>query len=86
MIIEEIDRRFKESFDKSQPDWQRRHQATAILWDGQDVYKRQGIHFPPPFLQRLAADTTKAAGTPAAFALSMGRSIQRALCISPQSI
>lgn len=35
MIIEEIDRRFKESFDKSQPDWQRRHQATAILWDGQ---------------------------------------------------
>ena len=35
MIIEEIDRRFKESFDKSQPDWQQRHQATAILWDGQ---------------------------------------------------
>ena len=35
MIIEEIDRRFKESFDKSQPAWQRRHQATAILWDGQ---------------------------------------------------
>lgn len=35
MIIEEIDRRFREGFDKTQPDWQKRLQATAILWDGQ---------------------------------------------------
>lgn len=35
MIIEEIDRRFRNSFDKSSPDWQERLQSTAILWDGQ---------------------------------------------------
>lgn len=35
MIIEEIDRRYKESFDRTQSDWQERHRATAILWDGQ---------------------------------------------------
>ena len=35
MIIEEIDRRYKESFDKTLPDWQDKHKATAILWDGQ---------------------------------------------------
>jgi len=35
MIIEEIDRRFRENFDKEQPGWQERLQSTAILWDGQ---------------------------------------------------
>ena len=35
MIVEEIDRRFREGFDKSGPDWQERLRATAILWDGQ---------------------------------------------------
>ena len=35
MIIEEIDRRYKESVDKTLPDWQDKHKATAILWDGQ---------------------------------------------------
>ncbi len=35
MIIEEIDRRFQEGFDKTAPDWQDRLKNTAILWDGQ---------------------------------------------------
>lgn len=35
MIIEEIDRRYKEGFDHTRPDWQSRFQPTAILWDGQ---------------------------------------------------
>ena len=35
MIIEEIDRRYRESFDKTLPNWQEKHKATAILWDGQ---------------------------------------------------
>jgi starch phosphorylase len=35
MIIEEIDRRYRESFDYQQPGWQERLKATAILWDGQ---------------------------------------------------
>lgn len=35
MIIEEIDRRYRENFDHSQPDCQRKLQSTAILWDGQ---------------------------------------------------
>ncbi len=34
MIIEEIDRRYREGFDHSIPDWHDRLQATAILWDG----------------------------------------------------
>ncbi|MCI5816339.1 glycogen/starch/alpha-glucan phosphorylase [Ruminococcus sp.] len=34
-IIEEIDRRYCESFDRTQPDWQERLRNTAILWDGQ---------------------------------------------------
>ncbi len=35
MIIEEIDRRYRENFNKEQPGWQERLQNTAILWDGQ---------------------------------------------------
>ena len=35
MIIEEIDRRYREGFDKTLPNWQEKLQATAILWDGQ---------------------------------------------------
>jgi starch phosphorylase len=35
MIIEEIDRRYRESFDYQQPGWQECLKATAILWDGQ---------------------------------------------------
>ncbi len=35
MIIEEIDRRYRERFDHNQPDWQQKLQSTAILWDGQ---------------------------------------------------
>ncbi len=35
MIIEEIDRRYRESFDTTQPGWQEQLKATAILWDGQ---------------------------------------------------
>ena len=34
-IIEEIDRRYCASFDRSLPDWQERLKNTAILWDGQ---------------------------------------------------
>ena len=34
-IIEEIDRRYCEAFDRTQPDWQDRLKNTAILWDGQ---------------------------------------------------
>ena len=34
-IIEEIDRRYCEAFDRTQPDWQERLRSTAILWDGQ---------------------------------------------------
>ena len=35
MIIEEIDRRYREAFDHTQEEWQRHLEATAILWDGQ---------------------------------------------------
>ena len=35
LIIEEIDRRYRESFDRSQPNWYERWKNTAILWDGQ---------------------------------------------------
>jgi starch phosphorylase len=35
MYIEEIDRRYRESFDTNQPNWQEKLKATAILWDGQ---------------------------------------------------
>lgn len=35
MIIEEIDRRYRENFDRSQAGWQDRLQSAAILWDGQ---------------------------------------------------
>ncbi len=34
LIIEEIDRRYRESFDKSIPNWYERWKNTAILWDG----------------------------------------------------
>ena len=34
-IIEEIDRRYVASFDRSLPDWQEKLRNTAILWDGQ---------------------------------------------------
>ena len=34
MIIEEIDRRYRESFDQSQPNAREKLAATAILWDG----------------------------------------------------
>ena len=35
MIVEEIDRRYRDSFDRSQPGWQDQLARTAILWDGQ---------------------------------------------------
>ncbi|MCH5264214.1 MAG: glycogen/starch/alpha-glucan phosphorylase, partial [Lachnospiraceae bacterium] len=35
LIIEEMDRRYRESFDQSRGDWYDRFRATAILWDGQ---------------------------------------------------
>ncbi|MCQ4638317.1 glycogen/starch/alpha-glucan phosphorylase [Anaerovorax odorimutans] len=35
MIIEEIDRRYRESFDRSLPGWQERLSSSAVLWDGQ---------------------------------------------------
>lgn len=35
MIVEEIDRRYRESFDHSLENWQYLWQKTAILWDGQ---------------------------------------------------
>ncbi|MCB6993382.1 glycogen/starch/alpha-glucan phosphorylase [bacterium 210820-DFI.6.37] len=35
MIIEEIDRRYRESFSRTGDHWQNDLQATAILWDGQ---------------------------------------------------
>ena len=35
MFIEEIDRRYRESFPKDTPDWQEKFSHTAILWDGQ---------------------------------------------------
>ncbi|SHI13512.1 starch phosphorylase [Sporobacter termitidis DSM 10068] len=35
MIVEEIDRRFRESADRSKPNWHDAMKATAILWDGQ---------------------------------------------------
>lgn len=35
MMIEEIDRRWREGFDTAQHGWQERLKATAILWDGQ---------------------------------------------------
>jgi glycogen phosphorylase len=35
MIVEEIDRRFRESTDRAKPNWQDMLKATAILWDGQ---------------------------------------------------
>ena len=34
-IIEEIDRRYCQDFDRAQADWQERLRNTAILWDGQ---------------------------------------------------
>jgi starch phosphorylase len=34
MIIEEIDRRYRESFPTDAPNWRDQLQATAILWDG----------------------------------------------------
>lgn len=34
-IVEEIDRRYKESLDRSRPDWGELSRNTAILWDGQ---------------------------------------------------
>jgi len=34
-IIEEIDRRYVASFDRTLPDWQEKLKNTAILWDGQ---------------------------------------------------
>ena len=35
LIIEEIDRRYREGFDRSLPNWYERWKNTAILWDGQ---------------------------------------------------
>jgi starch phosphorylase len=35
MIIEEIDRRYREAFDTTLPNWQELRKNTAILWDGQ---------------------------------------------------
>jgi starch phosphorylase len=35
MYIEEIDRRYRESFPKDHPNWQEQLKKTAILWDGQ---------------------------------------------------
>ncbi len=35
LIIEEIDRRYRESFDQTVPGWYDKLQATAILWDNQ---------------------------------------------------
>ncbi len=34
LIIEEIDRRYREGFDRSLPNWYERWKNTAILWDG----------------------------------------------------
>ena len=34
-FVEEIDRRYRESFPKDRPNWQELHCKTAILWDGQ---------------------------------------------------
>lgn len=35
MFIEEIDRRYRESFSHTDPNWQEEFKNTAILWDGQ---------------------------------------------------
>lgn len=35
MMIEEIDRRYREGFDTSEAGWQERLKATAVLWDSQ---------------------------------------------------
>lgn len=35
MFIEEIDRRYRESFPHTDPNWQEEFKNTAILWDGQ---------------------------------------------------
>ncbi len=35
MIIEEIDRRYRDSFDRTLPNWQEKLARTSILWDGQ---------------------------------------------------
>ena len=35
LIIEEIDRRYREGFDRSLPNWYEHWKNTAILWDGQ---------------------------------------------------
>lgn len=35
MIVEEIDRRYRETVDRSLPNWQDIVKSTAILWDGQ---------------------------------------------------
>lgn len=35
MFIEEIDRRYRETFPQDTPNWRDQLQATAILWDGQ---------------------------------------------------
>ena len=35
MMIEEIDRRYREAFDRTKPGWQERLEDTSILWDGQ---------------------------------------------------
>ncbi|MDD6043725.1 MAG: glycogen/starch/alpha-glucan family phosphorylase, partial [Eubacteriaceae bacterium] len=34
-FVEEIDRRYRENFPRDREDWQKLHQRTAILWDGQ---------------------------------------------------
>ncbi len=34
-IVEEIDRRYKDSLDRNRPDWGELSRTTAILWDGQ---------------------------------------------------
>ena len=35
MIVEEIDRRYRETADRTKPNWQDVLKSTAILWDGQ---------------------------------------------------
>ena len=35
LIVEELDRRYRENFDQSRPGWYELWKSTAILWDGQ---------------------------------------------------
>ena len=77
MIIEEIDRRFKESFDKSQPDWQRRHASHChfVGWTGKNG---QPVHYRQLFGQRrsgLAYRDLKE-GHPEGFLRTVSREVQ----------